>query len=341
MKFWFGLTLIFTLTAFDVMGADVVIKSTTNRDDVKVGDYWIGEDFAEGFRQNGIETEIDYRGEYQREHKPEPKITVYMRGYTKFYPPFGKGCNVLYVYYPMAYISKSAQKLPKEIINQRQPMPENASLDDDFQNYDVIAVASKTYAKELQNAGIQAHYVPQFTNPDKFLPTPAEELKTDILFVGSNWHDRTSLLYALEDGFEVAVYGFNWQGIVPENMYKAPYIANPELSKYYASAKIVLNDHRPDMKKYGFINNRIYDATAAGALVVSDYMPEIKEIYGDSVPMYQTKEELKEILTYYLSHEEERLEKAKKAQQITLNNFTNKIIAQQIAEVCKNAKYHQ
>jgi spore maturation protein CgeB len=340
MKFLFRLTLIFTLTAFDVSATDVVIKSTTNRNDVEVGDYWIGEDFAEGFKQNGKQTEIDYRGEYFREHKPEPQINVYMRGYTKFYPPFGKGCNVLYVYYPMAYNKHSKEKLLKENINRRATMPENASLDDDWQNYDVIAVASKTYAEELQNFGIEAHYVPQFTNPDKFSPTPDDTHKTDILFVGSNWHNRTSLLYALESGFEVAVYGFNWQGIVPENMYRAPYIPNHILPSYYASAKIVLNDHRPDMKKYGFINNRIYDATAAGALVVSDYMPEIEAIYGDSVPMYQTKEELKEILAYYLDHEKERLEKAQKARQITLQHFTNKIIAQQIAEVCKNAQNH-
>lgn len=340
MRFWFGLTLIFSLTASNVWGADVVVKSTTNRDDVQVGDYWIGEDFAEGFRKNGLQTEVDYRGEYFREHKPQPKINLFMRGYTKFYPPFGKGCNVLYVYYPMAYNAKSEKKISHETLNQRMPMPENASLDDDWQNYDVIAVASKTYAEELQKTGIKAHYIPQFTNPDKFSQAPSTELKTDILFVGSNWHNRTSLLYALESGFEVAVYGFNWQGIVPDNMYKAPYIANQDLPRYYASAKIVLNDHRPDMKEFGFINNRIYDATAAGALVVSDYMPEIEAIYGDSVPMYQTKEELKEILTYYLNHEEERQQKAEKARQITLQHFTDKAIAQQISEVCKNAKNH-
>ena len=340
MRFGLGLTLVFSLAAVNVWAADVVIKSTANRDDVEVGDYWIGEDFAEGFRKNGLTTEVDYRGEYQRVHTPKPKINLFMRGYTKFYPPFDSGCNVLYVYYPMAYSAKSEKKISKETLNQRPTMPENASLDDDWQNYDVIVVASKTYTEELQKVGINAHYIPQFTNPDKFYLSPADAPETDILFVGSNWHNRTSLLYAIESGFEVAVYGFNWQGIVPDKMYKAPYIANQDLPHYYASAKIVLNDHRPDMKEFGFINNRIYDATAAGALVVSDYMPEIEAIYGDNVPMYQTKEELKEILTYYLNHEEERQQKAKKAQEITLKNFTNNAIAQQIFEVCKDAQNH-
>ena len=130
-------------------------------------------------------------------------------------------------------------------------------MDDDWQNFDVIAVASPAYAAELNRAGIKAVYVPQFTNPEKFYPAPDPALASDILFVGSNWHDRTSLRYALEAGFTVAVYGYNWQGIVPPEMYKAPYIANTELNRYYSSAKIVLNDHRPDMKDFGFVNNRI------------------------------------------------------------------------------------
>ena len=89
------------------------------------------------------------------------------------------------------------------------------------------------------------------------------------------------------------------------------------------------------MKEKGFINNRIYDATAAGALVISDYMKEIEEVYGDSVPMYKNKEELKEKLAYYLSHEDKRLEKAQKAREITLKYFTNKAAAKKILEKAK------
>ncbi len=313
----------------------VVIKSTTNRDEFTTGDYWLGEDLAAGFAKLGYETDVDYRGEYQRAHAKEPKLNVYMRGYTKFEPPFGKEANVLYSYYPMAYYSDSGLKREKAALNIRQALPENASLDDDWQNYDVIAVASSSYADELRRHGINAVYVPQFTNPERFYPSPDEKYKTDILFVGSKWHDRTSLRYALENGFEVSVYGFNWEGVVPEHMYKKWYIANDELNRYYSSAKIVLNDHRPDMKKFGFVNNRIYDATASGALVISDYMPEIEKAYGDAVPMYKNSEELAELLRYYLSHEEERQTKAAEARAITLEKFTNEVAARAILQSAK------
>ena len=118
-------------------------------------------------------------------------------------------------------------------------------------------------------------------------------------------------------------------------MYKAPYIPNNVLNQYYSSAKIVLNDHRPDMKSYGFINNRIYDATAAGALVISDYIPEIEEIYQGCVPTYKTKEELAYLLNYYLTHEDKRQQKALCAQEITLKNFTHTEIAKKILHLAK------
>lgn len=320
--------LLFAATA--VNAAEVVIKSTTNRGEMTIGDYWIGEDLAIGFRKLGKEADVDYRGEYAREHTPEPELNVYMRGYTKFMPPFPTGKNVLYVYYPMWFGEGSAGRAEKARLNARGKMPADTNLDDDWQNYDVIAVASSSYAEKLKQAGLDVLYVPQFTNPEKFYPAPEAELQTDILFVGSNWHDRTSLRYALESGFDVAVYGYNWGGVVPEEMYKAPYIANNDLNRYYSSAKIVLNDHRPDMKEAGFVNNRIYDATAAGAMVISDYMPEIVAAYGDTVPMYKTKEELAALLTYYLTHDEERLEKARQAREITLKEFTNKAAAERI-----------
>ncbi len=43
-----------------------------------------------------------------------------------------------------------------------------------------------------------------------------------------------------------------------------------ELARYYSSASIVLNDHWDDMRDEGFISNRIYDALACGAFVISD-----------------------------------------------------------------------
>jgi spore maturation protein CgeB len=207
---------------------------------------------------------------------------------------------------------------------------------DELQFYDALAVGSKSYTEKLQQAGFNAYYVPQFTNTARFYPSPSEDLKSEILFVGAKMSFRMAAPIALKHGFPITIYGPNW----PNGVALKDYVDNDELYKYYSSAKIVLNDTRPDMKEYGFISNRIFDATACGTLVISDYLPAIEEAYGDTVPMYKTEEELVNLLTYYLdpAHEEERLDKARRAREITLQNFTSDIIARQFDTIIKALK---
>ena len=46
--------------------------------------------------------------------------------------------------------------------------------------------------------------------------------------------------------------------------------------------------------------------------------------------MFKNKEEFKQLVDFYLNNPEKRLEKAKKAQEITLSRHTNTIIAKKI-----------
>ena len=107
---------------------------------------------------------------------------------------------------------------------------------------------------------------------------------------------------------------------------------------HYGDAKIVLNDHRLDMLHYGFVSNRIYDVSASGGFVFTDYVEEIEKEYGDSIAMYKDYDDFKQKLEYYLSHEDERIKMAKRAQKITLEKFTNVKIAEKFVEIFKNIK---
>ena len=90
------------------------------------------------------------------------------------------------------------------------------------------------------------------------------------------------------------------------------------------------------MKRFGFISNRIFDATACKAFVISDYMPEIEEIYGDSVPMYRNAREFKQLTEYYLAHPEERRKKAEQAYQITRERFAAEAVIGKMAKVLQD-----
>ena len=204
-------------------------------------------------------------------------------------------------------------------------------------NADIVLTGSFKKNQFYREKGINSYFLSQFTRTDKFYHAPKDNLKRQLLFVANQWPDfpiRKTVQYAKDMGIQIDVFGDNWDNILVDeaaSWWKARQIPNEQLKYFYSSADIVLNDTRPDMIEAGFISNRIFDATACGALVISDYMPEIEEIYGDSVPMYKSPEEFKELIEFYLSHPEERHRLALKAQKITLEKFTaDKVIAHMI-----------
>ncbi len=197
-----------------------------------------------------------------------------------------------------------------------------------------IAVSSKKMQKYMIDNGVDAKWIPQFTNTDKFYRDYDEDKKTQILFVGSNHYERKIVNLAKKNKLPITIYGPYW----PNGWAKSPYIDNSILRKYYSSAKIVLNSQLEETKDFGVIVNRIFDVTACGTMVVSEWVDEIKEVYGDCVPMYKTEKEFVDIINYYLTHDEEREKKAKCAQKITQENFTSRIVAKKFDELIEEIK---
>lgn len=224
---------------------------------------------------------------------------VYMRGRESFMP-FDKERSVLWLFCHPEDVSLSEMRL-----------------------YKAVACASENYAAILKEKGIRCEYVPQCTNPGRFFEDKDEGYETNVFFAGNTRGVfRNCVKFALEKNIDIRVFGRGWGNFIPERYIMADYVDNNMLRKYYSNAKITLNDHWDDMREQGFISNRIFDVTACGGFVISDYMPEIEKVYGDSVPMYKNAGELAELATYYLVHEDERRRKAEKAQKITLSLFT-------------------
>ena len=70
---------------------------------------------------------------------------------------------------------------------------------------------------------------------------------------------------------------------------------NDEVATVYSRAKYVLSDHWPDMSKHGFISNRIFDAAASGALILSDPVVGMDDLFGELVPTFSSVDELRAI----------------------------------------------
>jgi spore maturation protein CgeB len=58
----------------------------------------------------------------------------------------------------------------------------------------------------------------------------------------------------------------------------------------------VLNDHFPDMADWGFVNNRVFDAVASGARVLSDHVEGLEPIFHGAARTYRSTDELVQIL---------------------------------------------
>jgi spore maturation protein CgeB len=97
---------------------------------------------------------------------------------------------------------------------------------------------------------------------------------------------------AVEQGLPLSIYGKDWRQFVRPRFVKGDYLPNAELGAAYRSAGVVLNDHWSEMREQGFVSNRLFDAVASGARVVSDEVDGLADLFGDSVQVWRTPEDL-------------------------------------------------
>lgn len=164
----------------------------------------------------------------------------------------------------------------------------------------LVLVASRPVAAELADVlTIPVEVVLQATDPRRFHPTPADPRFAHDLVVVANAHHqlRRSVADALAAGLRPAIYGMGWEDLVPRELIVANHIPNKDLPTLYSSAGVILNDHWDTMRACGFVSNRIFDALACGAPVISDHVPEILELFDGAVPTYRDPEELRELVT--------------------------------------------
>ena len=103
---------------------------------------------------------------------------------------------------------------------------------------------------------------------------------------------------------------------------RGEHVSSHELARYYSTADIVLNDHWQDMRSEGFISNRIYDALAAGAFVISDRIDEIEAAFDGAVPMFADPADLEALIERYLADPPERRRLADHGRQVVLERHT-------------------
>ncbi|MBV2208069.1 MAG: glycosyltransferase [Thermomonas sp.] len=148
------------------------------------------------------------------------------------------------------------------------------------------------------------------TNPERFnADRRAPTSKLDFVFTGSFWgveRDVTKALTALPDHFHGAVYGKGWDACAGMARYDRGFMPYYALHPAYRDAAIVIDDANHVTKAWGAANSRVFDALAAGCLVITNSRTVADEVFGGKLPVYEDAEQLQGLLTHYLRDVEAR-----------------------------------
>lgn len=241
------------------------------------GDTFFARDLATALRSLGQEVVVDHRESHVRpssEHLDDVALTLRGLDDTPVHPA---ATNVLWV------ISH----------------PDLVSADE-LARYDLRFAAGPVWADRVSaETGLEVAPLLQATDPARFHPGAAapEYADLDTAFVGKTREVfRPVVRDAVAAGLDLAVWGEGWEGLLPEGVHRGVFVANDALPALYRSARVVLNDHWDDMARDGFVSNRLFDAAATGALVLTDPVPGVDELFHGAVRSYRSVDELRELV---------------------------------------------
>ncbi len=242
-----------------------------------------------------------------REHwydKSSAKYVLVLRGLKPYYP---QRWGLQKRYYIMWNISH----------------PADVSIAE-YNLYDYVFFASSKMKRQIgEQIDVPSEVLLQCTDPDVMRADDQVKQAYELLFVGNSRHVYRQILKdLLPTEHHLTVYGRQWKEFPVYPYVVKKYLDNKKVGQAYHDAKILLNDHWADMRQYGIISNRIFDALACGAFVISDDMPEISEVFGDAVVTYTDREDLKQKIDYYLGADEERKHKAQLGRQLVRAEHT-------------------
>jgi GT2 family glycosyltransferase len=168
---------------------------------------------------------------------------------------------------------------------------------DELDGFDLVFAASHRWSA-LMSARLGRTVTPllQATECDPGTPSPGAfaARRPEALFVGSTHEerDRRLVFQAVEAGIPLEVHGRGWEEL-PPGVWQSDYVPNHELGELYRRHNVVLADHWPDMARQGFIANRVFDALAAGAYVISDEVVDMRDVLPPQVAVCPNADEIR------------------------------------------------
>ena len=178
--------------------------------------------------------------------------------------------------------------------------------------YDLILCASDGLCEQISEAaGRPTELFPIATNPARFDSRGLEDkaFASDYVFTGSYWgksRDIGEHLKPAELDFDFALYGKNWEQVDTLKDWHRGFLPYGDVPKAYANTRIVIDDAAVSTRDNGSVNSRVFDALAAGALVISNQQTGTHALFGDTFPAWHDQASLHDELNHWLTDEPAR-----------------------------------
>lgn len=213
---------------------------------------------------------------------------------------------------------------------QGEPPVRDPSWNPSFPYFDHIFCVDEEWF-ELFDPEVQKRmtFLPLTSSTSKHFPLPKNELDpqfaSEVAFVGYFRRERAETLSVLKDN-DLKIYGYWWEpGFQEFPWLKGKYfgpVSNADANKIFNTTKIAIGSLPVITSYMNCITQRVFDVSLAGNFQLSGYSPAIPKIFGDSIPMFRTPEELKKLVDHYLPRPEERARLAAKAHAIAMKDHT-------------------
>jgi glycosyltransferase involved in cell wall biosynthesis len=267
------------------------------------GDTHFARALADELQRRGHAARIEVVAEWDAPERPPADVTIHLRGLWP-YVPRPDQLNVLWNISHPDFLTVA-----------------------ECDAFDLVLTPSARHAEQLTaRTRTPVHVLEQATDPTVFFPEPDPAHARGLVFVGNSRGIFRPILKDLLAGPapvpDLAVWGQAWGRTLPDGVLAGAHLRNDEVRRAYSSAALVLNDHWDDMREQGIVSNRIFDALACGALVVSDHLPEIAERFGDAVATYTTPEDLRAQIDALLADPAQRAERAARGRALVLAHHT-------------------
>jgi len=169
--------------------------------------------------------------------------------------------------------------------------------------------------------------------------------KSDVSFIGVINHNRRKILEYICSGInigiwapKVSIYG-NFLKESPKiaKYYKGGPLPYIEVLKIINASKIILNIHGFSGESHFDLPLRLFDTAGCGTFQLVEYSDTLEKYFeiGKEIICYSNKEELKELIEYYLTHDDERETIAKNAQKRVYKEHTYKHRMQELLNIIK------